>query len=513
MKFLEVNNLDIEYQTRKETIYASKNVSFNLQRGEIIGIVGESGSGKSTVANAIINLIDKPGIITNGSIRLDGRELHNDTDVIKSIRGKKIGFIFQDPQTSLNPLFKIRDQLIETIQTHSDLNYKEAESKSINLLREVGIENPEKRINDYPHQFSGGMRQRVVIALAISCEPDLIIADEPTTALDVSIQYKILQLLKKLTVERNLGIIIITLLLFLILIDGEKINGAQRWFYIGGLSFQPSEIGKPLYVVFNAWLLSLWIEKTKFPGWMWSIASIILISSLLLLQPDLGMTIVMMFTWGFQLFITGIPLILILCLIIAFPIFMIFSYQHFNHVKIRIDNFLEGKTYQVSKSLQSFESGGFWGKGPGEGFYKKSLPDAHSDFVFAVAAEEYGALICSVIIIIYGLIIIRSFYYTINNNNLFFILAIGGLAFQFGSQSLIHMASNTDLIPTKGMTLPFLSYGGFLKVCRTDSTHLNQANAGVGVASTSVLKIKSYDDYNASYTDSVCYYCTKKTHG
>ena len=210
MKFLEVKNLDIEYQTRKETIYASKNVSFNLQRGEIIGIVGESGSGKSTVANAIINLIDKPGIITNGSIKLDGSELRNNADVIKSIRGKKIGFVFQDPQTSLNPLFKIRDQLIETIQTHSDLNFKEAESKSINLLREVGIENPEKRINDYPHQFSGGMRQRVVIALAISCEPDLIIADEPTTALDVSIQYKILQLLKKLTVERNLGIIIIT---------------------------------------------------------------------------------------------------------------------------------------------------------------------------------------------------------------------------------------------------------------------------------------------------------------
>ncbi len=257
-----------------------------------------------------------------------------------------------------------------------------------------------------------------------------------------------------------LGLIITTVLLFVILLDGEKIKGAQRWFYIGGLSFQPSEIGKPLYVVFNAWLLSLWIEKTKFPGWMWSIASIILISSLLLLQPDLGMTIIMMFTWGFQLFITGIPLILILCLIIAFPIFMIFSYQHFDHVKIRIDNFLEGKTYQVSKSLQSFESGGFWGKGPGEGFYKKSLPDAHSDFVFAVAAEEYGALVCSVIIIIYGLIIIRSFYYTINNNNLFFILAIGGLAFQFGFQSLIHMASNTDLIPTKGMTLPFLSYGG-----------------------------------------------------
>ena len=257
-----------------------------------------------------------------------------------------------------------------------------------------------------------------------------------------------------------LGITITTLLLFVILFDGEKIKGAQRWFFIGGFSFQPSEIGKPLYVVFNAWLLSLWVQKTEFPGWMWSIASLILISSLLLLQPDLGMTVVMMFTWGFQLFITGIPLIIIVCLIMAFPIFMIFSYQHFDHVKLRINNFLEGKTYQVSKSLQSFESGGFWGRGPGEGFYKKSLPDAHSDFVFAVAAEEYGALICSVIIIIYALIIIRSFYYTMYNNNLFFVLTLGGLAFQLGFQSLIHMASNTDLIPTKGMTLPFLSYGG-----------------------------------------------------
>ena len=210
MSFFKINNLDIEYQTRKETIKASKKVCFNLERGEIIGIVGESGSGKSTVANGIINLIDKPGKVTGGSIKLDGVELCNNERVIQTIRGKKIGFIFQDPQTSLNPLFKIKEQLVETIQTHSSLNYKEAEKKSINLLREVGIENPEKRVNDYPHQFSGGMRQRVVIALAISCEPDLIIADEPTTALDVSIQFKILNLLKKLTVERNLGVIIIT---------------------------------------------------------------------------------------------------------------------------------------------------------------------------------------------------------------------------------------------------------------------------------------------------------------
>ena len=210
MTFLKINNLDIEYKTRKETINASKNVSFTLKRGEIIGIVGESGSGKSTIANAIINLVDKPGKITNGSILLDETELCNNEEVTRSIRGKKIGFIFQDPQTSLNPLFTIKDQLVETIQTHTDLNYEKALEKSIKLLTEVGIENPNKRIYDYPHQFSGGMRQRVVIALAISCEPDLLIADEPTTALDVSIQFKILNLLKKLTVDRNLGVLIIT---------------------------------------------------------------------------------------------------------------------------------------------------------------------------------------------------------------------------------------------------------------------------------------------------------------
>ena len=265
---------------------------------------------------------------------------------------------------------------------------------------------------------------------------------------------------KQIKIFCILGLFISICLLLFILIEGERIKGAQRWFYIAGFSFQPSEVCKPLFVIFNAWILTLWIEKSISPGWMWSIASIIIISTLLLLQPDLGMTIVMIFTWGFQLFITGIPLMIIFLLILAFPIFMIFSYQNFNHVKIRIDNFIEGKTYQVSKSLQSFESGGFWGKGPGEGFYKKSLPDAHSDFVFAVAAEEYGVLICCLVIIIYCLIILRSFLFTLKTNNLFFVLSISGLAFQFGFQSLIHLASNIDIIPPKGMTLPFLSYGG-----------------------------------------------------
>ena len=210
MSLLEIKNLNISYKTRKETIVASSNVNFTLERGEILGIVGESGSGKSTIANAIINLIDPPGQITDGTIKIDNKELQNNEEIIQKIRGKKIGFVFQDPQTSLNPLFKIKDQLIETIQTHLNISYEEALKKSINLLQEVGIENATKRIEDYPHQFSGGMRQRVVIALAISCEPDLIIADEPTTALDVSIQYQILELLKELTKKRNLGVIIIT---------------------------------------------------------------------------------------------------------------------------------------------------------------------------------------------------------------------------------------------------------------------------------------------------------------
>ena len=280
-----------------------------------------------------------------------------------------------------------------------------------------------------------------------------------TLSIPIIISFSILNQ-RQIKIISILGMVISILLIFSTVIDGDKIKGAQRWLYIGNISFQPSEVSKPFFIIFNAWVLSLWAEKKDFPGWIWSITSISIISALLLLQPDLGMTILFIFTWGFQLFITGIPLIIIIFLIISFPIFMIISYHNFDHVKIRIDSFIEGTTYQVSKSLQSFEAGGLLGKGPGEGLYKKSLPDAHSDFVFAVAAEEYGALICSFIIIIYASIILRTLFYTIRNDNLFLILAIAGLAFQFGFQSLIHMASNTDLIPTKGMTLPFLSYGG-----------------------------------------------------
>ena len=210
MSFLKINNLSVDYKMRKETVYAAKNVNIEVNKGEILGLVGESGSGKSTVGNAIINLIDEPGKVSSGSVILGDLNIHENSESIIKYRGNRIGLIFQDPQTSLNPILTVGEQLIETIQTHLNLNKEGAKNKSINLLNEVGIKDAEKRFNDYPHQFSGGMRQRVVISLALCCEPELLIADEPTTALDVSIQSQILDLIKKLTKERNLAVILIT---------------------------------------------------------------------------------------------------------------------------------------------------------------------------------------------------------------------------------------------------------------------------------------------------------------
>ena len=210
MSFLKISNLSVDYKMRKETVNAAKNINIDIKKGEIVGLVGESGSGKSTVANAIVNLIDEPGKVSSGSILMGETNISENPETIVQYRGKKIGLIFQDPQTSLNPILTIGEQLIETIQTHLNLSSEDAKNKAINLLKEVGIKDAEKRFYNYPHQFSGGMRQRVVISLALCCEPELLIADEPTTALDVSIQSQILELIKRLTKERNLAVILIT---------------------------------------------------------------------------------------------------------------------------------------------------------------------------------------------------------------------------------------------------------------------------------------------------------------
>ncbi len=211
MALLEVEHLRIEFPTRRGTLLAVDDVSFSLQEGEVLGVVGESGAGKSLTGNAIIGLLEPPGRIAAGEIRLNGRRIDNlPYEEMRKIRGKQIGAVFQDPLTSLNPLYSVGQQLVETIQTHTEMTPTQARTRAIELLTEVGIPGAERRVDHYPHQFSGGMRQRVVIALAICVNPRLIIADEPTTALDVSIQAQIIALLKRLCRDHGTAIMLIT---------------------------------------------------------------------------------------------------------------------------------------------------------------------------------------------------------------------------------------------------------------------------------------------------------------
>ena len=208
---LEVKNLRVEFPTRRGTLVALDDISFNIAPGEILGVVGESGAGKSLTGSAIIGLLDPPGRVASGEIRFDGRRIDNlPYEEMRKVRGRQIGAIFQDPLTSLNPLYTIGRQLVETIQTHLPVNAAEARKRAIRLLEETGIPAAEARIDQYPHQFSGGMRQRVVIALALAAEPKLIVADEPTTALDVSIQAQIISLLKRLCKDHGAAVMLVT---------------------------------------------------------------------------------------------------------------------------------------------------------------------------------------------------------------------------------------------------------------------------------------------------------------
>ena len=208
---LSVRNLQVEFATRRSTLRAIDGVSFDIAKGEVLGVVGESGAGKSVTGLAVIGLIDPPGRIAGGEIYLSGMRIDNlPPEEMRRIRGKRIGMIFQDPLTSLNPLYRIGDQIVETIRTHTNLSEIAARKRAIDLLAEVGIPAPEKRIDAYPHEFSGGMRQRVVIALAICAEPELIIADEPTTALDVSVQAQIISLIKRLGRDHGTAVMLVT---------------------------------------------------------------------------------------------------------------------------------------------------------------------------------------------------------------------------------------------------------------------------------------------------------------
>jgi len=208
---LEVRNLRVEFPTRRGKLVALDDVTFDIAPGEILGVVGESGAGKSLTGAAIIGLLDPPGRVASGEIRFDGRRIDNlPYEEMRKVRGRHIGAIFQDPLTSLNPLYTIGRQLTETILTHLPVSFEEARQRAIRLLQETGIPAAEARIDQFPHQFSGGMRQRVVIALALAAEPRLIVADEPTTALDVSIQAQIISLLKRLCRDHGAAVMLIT---------------------------------------------------------------------------------------------------------------------------------------------------------------------------------------------------------------------------------------------------------------------------------------------------------------
>jgi peptide/nickel transport system ATP-binding protein len=208
---LSVRGLRVEFVTRRGALVAVDDLSFDLEAGEILGVVGESGAGKSVTGAAVIGLLDPPGRIGAGEIRLDGRRIDDlPPEALRRLRGREIGAVFQDPLTSLNPLYTIGDQLVETIRTHTGLGPRAARDRAVALLEEVGIPAAARRFGAYPHEFSGGMRQRAVIALALCAGPKLLVADEPTTALDVSVQAQILALLKRLCRDHGTAVMLIT---------------------------------------------------------------------------------------------------------------------------------------------------------------------------------------------------------------------------------------------------------------------------------------------------------------
>jgi peptide/nickel transport system ATP-binding protein/oligopeptide transport system ATP-binding protein len=208
---LEVNDLRVGFTTEDGVIRAVDGVSFDLAAGEVLAVVGESGSGKSVTAQTLIGLTRAPNATIDGSVRYRGKDLISLSDNdLRQVRGNSIAMVFQDPMTSLNPVYRVGDQIAEMIRAHRDVSRKEARDRAVELLRSVGIPNPERRVRDYPHEFSGGMRQRVMIAMALSLEPDVLIADEPTTALDVTIQAQILRLIDELNTQRDLAVILIT---------------------------------------------------------------------------------------------------------------------------------------------------------------------------------------------------------------------------------------------------------------------------------------------------------------
>jgi cell division protein FtsW len=260
-----------------------------------------------------------------------------------------------------------------------------------------------------------------------------------------------------------IGFAISLVLLALTFVIGVEIKGARRWINFPGLSLQPSEFVKPTFAVVAAWLFAEQKLRPRFPGNLICLALFLLVVAMLIKQPDIGMAAVVAAVWFAQFFTAGMRLYWVAGGALAGLGGVVGAYMYLPHVRVRVDHFLDpstGDSYQVNRSIEAFANGGLWGRGPGEGTVKDVLPDAHADFVFAVAGEEFGVVVCLAIVALFAFIVLRGFSRMSQEGSLFVLLAATGLLVQFGLQAAINMASSLHLIPTKGMTLPFLSYGG-----------------------------------------------------
>jgi cell division protein FtsW len=261
-----------------------------------------------------------------------------------------------------------------------------------------------------------------------------------------------------------IGFVLAVALVGLTFVVGAEIKGARRWIELPGFSLQPSEFVKPTFAIVAAWLFAEQQERPGFPGNAISIGLFLVLIALLLKQPDFGMTFVIAAVWFAQFFMAGLRLYWVASGLVAGLGGLLGAYLWLPHVTSRVNGFLDpvagsGENYQINRSLEAFANGGLWGRGPGEGTVKDHLPDAHSDFVFAVTGEEFGLIVCILVIAVFAFIVLRGFSRLMQEGNLFVLLAASGLLIEFGLQAAINMASTLHLIPTKGMTLPFLSYG------------------------------------------------------
>jgi cell division protein FtsW len=266
---------------------------------------------------------------------------------------------------------------------------------------------------------------------------------------------------------RRVGVVLFFFFLALTaltLFSGVEIKGATRWINVGPLSLQPSEFLKPCFAIFTAWMFALQkSEGQRIPGNLISVGAYLLTVALLIKQPDLGMTVVITSTWAAQFFVAGLPIFWVVGLVGCGVAGLIGAYFALPHVTERVNQFLDpaaGDNYQIDRALEAFSNGGLTGQGPGGGTVKLVLPDAHADFVFAVAGEEFGMVVCTMIVALFAFIVLRSLLRMLGETNLFVLLAVTGLVTSFGLQAVVNMASTLHLMPTKGMTLPFISYGG-----------------------------------------------------